>query len=151
MQAPAAASSPTNTAQRSLVAFELLILGLGVIQFAFAPAAIDRPMVAISTLGTLASVILMLRISSPLRKRALLQHGLSIAVMSVAISLLAFATGASNSLFTALYCLPIVAAAIVASAGPGWLPVAAIIMAYAAIGMIGGYFAPETKGRPLPE
>ena len=76
MQAPAAASSPTNTAQRSLVAFELLILGIGVLQFAFAPASIDRPMVAVSTLGTLASLILMLRIPSPLRKRAVLQHGL---------------------------------------------------------------------------
>jgi diguanylate cyclase (GGDEF)-like protein len=112
MQAPAAASSPSNTAQRSLVAFELLILGIGVTQFAFAPASIDRPMMAVSTLGTLASLILMLRIPSPLRKRARLQHGLSIAVMCVAISLFAFATGSAKSLFTALYCLPIVAAAI---------------------------------------
>ena len=129
MQAPAA-SSPTNTAQRSLVAFELLILGLGVIQFAFAPASIDRPMVTISTLGTLASLILILRIPAQLRKRVHLQHGLSLAVMSVAVSLLAFATGASNSPFTALYCLPIVAAAI---AFARWWPAMLVAVLCAAL------------------
>jgi diguanylate cyclase (GGDEF)-like protein len=130
MQAPAAASSPSNTAQRSLVAFELLILGIGVTQFAFAPASIDRPMVAVSTLGTLASLILMLRIALPLRQRARLQHGLSIVVMCVAISLLAFATGSAKSLFTALYCLPIVAAAI---AFGRWWPAMLVALLCAAL------------------
>ncbi|KRE74409.1 MFS transporter [Arthrobacter sp. Soil762] len=44
---------------------------------------------------------------------------------------------------------PIIAAAVVAATGPGWLPVAAILMSYAAIGWISGYFAPETRGRDL--
>lgn len=44
---------------------------------------------------------------------------------------------------------PILAAAVVAATGPGWIPVAAILMSYAAIGWVAGYFAPETLGRDL--
>jgi MFS transporter, MHS family, metabolite:H+ symporter len=44
---------------------------------------------------------------------------------------------------------PILAATVVAAAGPGWIPVAAILMAYAAIGIAAGFFAPETRGRDL--
>lgn len=44
---------------------------------------------------------------------------------------------------------PILAAAVVAATGPGWLPVAGILMSYAAIGWVSGFFAPETRGRDL--
>ncbi|UTT69128.1 MHS family MFS transporter [Arthrobacter sp. DNA4] len=44
---------------------------------------------------------------------------------------------------------PIIAASVVAMTGPGWIPVAGILMAYAAIGLAAGFFAPETKGRDL--
>ena len=44
---------------------------------------------------------------------------------------------------------PILAAAVVAATGPGWIPVAGILMSYAAIGWVAGFFAPETRGRDL--
>ncbi|WP_174776464.1 hypothetical protein [Cryobacterium mannosilyticum] len=44
---------------------------------------------------------------------------------------------------------PIIAAAVVVATGPSWVPVAAIIMAYAAISLVSGYFAPEARGRDL--
>lgn len=44
---------------------------------------------------------------------------------------------------------PILAAAVVVATGPGWVPVAGILMSYAAIGWAAGLFAPETRGRDL--
>lgn len=119
MQAPAVANPHTQTAQRALLAFELLILGVGAWQFAFAPSLIAHPMLAVSTLGALASLVLVLRIALRLGKHTLLQYGLSVALMCTAITVLAFASGAANSLLTSLYCLPVVAAAI--AFGRWWL------------------------------
>lgn len=98
--------------QRALVAFELLILGVGVAQFAFAPGLITRPIVAISSLAAFASLVLLLRLLLQSSKHVVLQQAFALIVMCAAITVLAYASGAARSPLTALYSLPIVGAAI---------------------------------------
>jgi diguanylate cyclase (GGDEF)-like protein len=127
MQAPRAAEPQTRIADRALIAFELIVLAMGVLQFAFASASIERPLLAIGTLAALASLTVLLRLAPLVRARNSVQYGLDISVMCVAITLLAFASGAARSALTALYLLPIAAAAM--AFGRFWivLVVAAVV------------------------
>jgi diguanylate cyclase (GGDEF)-like protein len=105
-------ANTTRTTARALLSLQLVVLATGVLQFAFAPNSVERPLLAAATLAALTAALLLLRIVPEWRRRDLQQHGIDVATMLVAVTLLAAATGAARSALVALYLAPLAGAAI---------------------------------------
>src|SRR4030095_12604688 len=84
-------------AARALLWLQMLTLAIGAMQFAFAPATVEKPLLAALTLALLAFSTLLVRTVPVLRRTAVRQHSLELAILVIAVTLLAIATGAASS------------------------------------------------------
>lgn len=131
---------------RALLALQLMILSVGVLQFAFAPSSVERPLLAAAALAALAVVLFLVRMLPEARRRGRRQHGIEIATMTVAITLLAIATGAARSALVPLYLAPL--AGIALAFGRWWL-VLLLAATIAGIGFALGAMTPQLDVRAV--
>lgn len=108
MSGPSVTAVP-STATRALLGLHLVVLSIGVLQFAFAPNLVERPLLAAGALATSAIVLLLVRVVPALRRRAHAPHAIEIAAMTAMINLLALASGAAHSALLALDVVPLAA------------------------------------------
>jgi len=121
-----------SLAARSMLGLHVIVLAIGVLQFAFAPNSVAFPLLAFAALAGSALVLLLVRVVPALKRRPAYQHVLEIASMIVAITMLAIATGATRSALIPLYLVPLAAVAI-AFGRSSWVLVTGAIVAALAI------------------
>src|SRR5262245_33171397 len=127
-------------ASRALLWLQLLTLAVGAMQFAFAPATVERPLLAALTLGVLAASTLFVRTVPVLSRSAIRQHCIEIAILVIAVTLLAIATGNARSPLVTLYLMPLTGIAL--AFGRWWL-VLLLGVAIAGLGFALGSFTPD--------
>ncbi|HEY6643074.1 GGDEF domain-containing protein [Povalibacter sp.] len=127
---------------KALLGLELLALAIGVLQFAFATATVQHPLLAGGALALLGCSILLVRMIPALQRPQARQHWLSIATSIVFVTLMAVATGAAHSALVTLYLLPL---ATVALAFGRWWLVALVALVIAALGILLGALTPATN------
>jgi diguanylate cyclase (GGDEF)-like protein len=129
MPAAQPAAETEGLAARGLLWLQLLALAVGVLQFAFIPHAIERPLLAALALALLTASILLVRTVPVLQRPRSRQHGIDIATLLVSITLLAAASGAAQSALVGLYVIPLAGVAL--AFGRWWLVllVAAVVAA----------------------
>jgi diguanylate cyclase (GGDEF)-like protein len=136
--------TPTTTihgfATRALLWLQMLTLAVGAMQFAFAPATVERPLLAALSLGVLAASTLLVRVVPLLKRSPIRQHWIEIAVLVAVVTLLAIATGAASSRLLPLYLVPLTGVAV--ASGRWWL-VLLLGVAIAALGFVLGALTPE--------
>ncbi len=120
---------------RALIALQLLVLAIGVLQFAFVPSSITNPLLAVATLAGFACVVVLAHVLPVIRARRVLQQCADLLLMTAAITLLAISSGSIHSSLTALYTLPLAGAAIVFAR---WWAVVAFAGLIAALGFLLG-------------
>jgi diguanylate cyclase (GGDEF)-like protein len=103
-------------ASRALLALQMVVLAVGVLQFAFVPNVVEHPILAAATLAALAVTVLGVRLLPMQRWH---QHIVDLTTMLAAITLLAIATGAARSALVPLYVVPL--AGIATAVGRWWL------------------------------
>ena len=106
-------------AARALLWLQMLTLAIGAMQFAFAPATVEKPLLAALTLGLLASSTLLVRTVPVLGRSPVRQQCIEIAMLVVVVTLLAIATGAASSPLVTLYLVPLTGIAL--AFGRWWL------------------------------
>ncbi len=140
MQPANSATNPTQGfATAALLWLELLALAIGVLQFAFAPNTVHRPLIAALALALLSVSILLVRSIPALQRPVARQHWIAIVALIVSATLLALATGGAYSALVTLYLIPL--AAIALAFGRWWL-VALLALLIAALGMMLGMLTP---------
>jgi diguanylate cyclase (GGDEF)-like protein len=128
------------TATRALLGLHLVVLSIGVLQFAFVPASVERPLLAACALAGSTIALLLVRLVPGLQQRPSRQHSIEIAAMVGTITLLAFATGGARSSLTVLNVVPLTA--IAAAFGRWWL-VLLLAAVLAAFGFLVGALTPN--------
>ena len=106
-------------AGRALLWLQMLTLAIGAMQFAFAPATVEKPLLAALALGLLASSTLLVRTVPVLGRSPVRQQCIEIAMLVVVVTLLAIATGAASSPLVTLYLVPLTGIAL--AFGRWWL------------------------------
>lgn len=133
----------TATAQpaatRTLLGLHLLVLSIGALQFAFVPSALERPVLAAAALALSTFALLAVRIV-PVMRSASRQHAIEIAAMTLAIALLAVASGGAHSALVPLNIVPLAALAV---AYTRWWPVLAGSAVLAGLGFMLGALTPD--------
>jgi diguanylate cyclase (GGDEF)-like protein len=104
---------------RALLWLQLLALAVGALHFAFAPNAVEHPLLAASALALLGVSTLLVRVLPFLQRPRVRQYGLDILAALTCITLLAAATGAVRSALLPLYLIPLTSAAL--AFGRWWL------------------------------
>ena len=104
--------SNRSLAARALLALQLVVLAVGVLQFALVPASIESPLLAAATLGALTVCVLLVRLIPNLPTHLWQQHLIDLLSMIVAITLLIAASGGVRSSLITLCVVPLAAAAI---------------------------------------
>jgi diguanylate cyclase (GGDEF)-like protein len=125
-----------------LLWLQLLALGVGALQFAFAPASVDRPLLAASALATLTASVLLVRLLPALRRSPVRQHWIDIVASSTCITALAYATGAARSAMLPLYLIPLAGVAV---AFARWWLVLLFACAIAALVFVLGATTPDLR------
>lgn len=131
MSANRSMTSVRYPAAQSLLGLHLVVLSIGVLQFAFVPSSVERPLLAAAALAVSTATLLLVRLLPALQARPGHQHAIEIVVMAGAIALLAAATGAARSPLIALNVIPLVALGLVF--GRSWL----VLMGTASIAVLG--------------
>ena len=124
---------------QSLLGLHLVVLSIGVLQFAFVPSSVVRPLLAAIALAASTAALLLVRLLPALQTRPGHRHAIEIVTMIGSIALLAAATGAARSPLIALNVVPLVALGLVF--GRSW-PVLAGTVSIAALGFLLGTFTP---------
>jgi diguanylate cyclase (GGDEF)-like protein len=119
MQERSAGGDVQGLVDRALLWLQLLALAVGALHFAFAPDAVEHPMLAASALALLSGGTLLVRALPSLQRPRFLKHSLDILAALTCITLLAAATGAARSVLLALYLIPLTSAAL--AFGRWWL------------------------------
>jgi diguanylate cyclase (GGDEF)-like protein len=104
---------------RALLWLQLLALAVGALHFAFAPGAVEHPMLAASALALLSVSTLLARVLPFLQRPRYRQYSLDILAALTCITLLAAATGAARSALLPLYLIPLTSTAL--AFGRWWL------------------------------
>ncbi len=141
MRAAAPAGNATQGfATKALLALELLALAIGVLQFAFAPATVENPLLAGAALVLLGASILLVRMIPALQRPVARQHWIAIVASILYVTLIAIATGAAHSALVTLYLIPLAAVAL--AFGRWWL-VALVAVVIALLGLLLGALTPQ--------
>ena len=119
MQGQFAGGDVQGLVARALLWLQLLALAVGALHFAFAPNAVEHPLLAASALALLGVSTLLVRVLPFLQRPRVRQHGLDILAALACITLLAAATGAVRSALLPLYLIPLTSAAL--ASGSWWL------------------------------
>jgi diguanylate cyclase (GGDEF)-like protein len=140
------AAETQGFAASALLGLQLLAIGVGALQFAFTPQALERPLLATIALALLTVSTLLVRMVPALRRPVARQHWIDIIMLIVAATMLAAATGGSRSTLLSLYLIPMAAAAV--AFGRWWL-VVLIAAAIATLAfMLGGLTPGVDIGQP---
>jgi diguanylate cyclase (GGDEF)-like protein len=136
------ATTTQGFATKALLGLELLALAIGVLQFAFVTATVQKPILAGTALALLSLSILLVRAVPALQRPDARQHWIAIGATIVFVTLMALATGAAHSALVTLYLIPLAAVAL--AFGRWWL-VALVALLIAALGMLLGALTPDTE------
>src|SRR4030095_9841139 len=141
MRAEQPASDNRDFAAAVLLWLHLLVLVAGALQFAFAPHAVQQPLVAVGALALLILSMLITRSIPALQRPLARQHWIDVITLTISVTVLCAATGAVRSSLLSLYAIPL--AGIAVAFGSGWLVVllAAVI---GALGLVLGSLTPST-------
>ena len=124
-----------------LLWLHLLVLTAGAAQFAFAPYAVQQPLLAVGALALLILSMLITRSIPALHRPVARQHWIDVITLTISVTALCAATGAMHSSLLSLYAVPL--AGIAVAFGSWWLVVmlAAVV---AALGLLLGSLTPNT-------
>jgi diguanylate cyclase (GGDEF)-like protein len=104
---------------RALLWLQLLALALGALHFAFAPNAVQYPLLAAAALAALSAATLLVRIVPGLRHPRTRRYVVDITALLASITMLAAATGAAHSALLPLYLIPLTSIGL--ASGRWWL------------------------------
>lgn len=140
MRAANTATIATQTfATRALWWLEGLALVIGALQFVFATATLQQPVLAGIALALL-MVSMLIAWTVPALQSAVRQHWMAIGTLLLYVTLLTLATGAAHSALVALYLIPLTAIAL--AFGRWWL-VVGLAGLVAALGFVLGSLTPN--------
>src|SRR5687768_2790650 len=139
MRAETKAVSMQSFATRAVLWLEVVALAIGVLQFAFAPASVVRPLLAAAGLALLSMSIVLVRTWSILQRSTQRQHWLAIVALLACVSLLVLGTGGIDSALVTLYFIPLAA---VALAFGRWTLVALVSAAIVGLAYVLGLYTP---------
>jgi len=139
MRAETKAVSMQSFATRAVLWLEVVALAIGVLQFAFAPASVVRPLLAAAGLALLSMSIVLVRTWSILQRSTQRQHWLAIAALLACVTLLVLGTGGIDSALVTLYFIPLAA---VALAFGRWTLVALVSVAIVGLAYVLGLSTP---------
>lgn len=141
MQADQPASDNRGFAAAVLLWLHLLILTAGVLQFAFAPRAVQHPLFAVGALALVMLSMLITRSIPSLQRPIARQHWIDVTTLTISVTALCAATGAVRSTLLSLYAIPL--AGIAVAFGSWWL-VVLLAVVVGALGLLLGSFTPGT-------
>jgi diguanylate cyclase (GGDEF)-like protein len=141
MRAEQPASDNRGFAAAVLLWLHLLLLTAGVLQFGFAPHAVQQPLLAVGALALLTLSMLITRSIPSLQRPIARQHWIDVATLMIAVTALCTATGAVRSSLLPLYAIPL--AGIAVAFGSWWL-VVLLAVVIAALGLLLGSLTPNT-------
>ncbi len=142
MRAEEPRADSSGFAAKALLWLDLLALAAGALQFAFAPTAVERPLVAASALALLTITTILVRSIPALQRPVARQHWIDVVSLTVCITLLAAATGGAHSTMLSLYAIPLAG---IALAFARWWLVVLLAAVVAALGVMLGVMTPETN------
>jgi diguanylate cyclase (GGDEF)-like protein len=140
MRAEQPASDNRGFAAAVLLWLHLLLLTVGALQFAFAPHAVQRPLLAVGALALLTASMLITRSMPALQRPIARQHWIDVVAAMMSVTLLCVATGAVRSSLLPLYAIPL--AGIAVAFGSWWL-VMLLAVVVGALGMLLGSLTPQ--------
>ena len=132
-------NSQSRNGARALLGLELATITIGVVQFAFAPDGIQRPLLAAIALVTFASVSVLLWLWSATRASHTTQGLAHVALALIAVSSIAWFSGSAVSWMLAMYGLPIAAASI--AFARWWATLLAALVAVGSAYLLGAFTA----------
>ena len=141
MRADQPASDNRGFAAAVLLWLHLLILTAGVLQFAFAPRAVQQPLFAVGALALVMLSMLITRSIPSLQRPIARQHWIDVTTLTISVTALCAATGAVRSTLLSLYAIPL--AGIAVAFGSWWL-VVLLAVVVGALGLLLGSFTPGT-------
>jgi diguanylate cyclase (GGDEF)-like protein len=144
MRAEEPRADSSEFAAKALLWLDLLALAAGALQFAFAPTAVERPLLAASALALLTISTILVRSIPALQRPFARQHWVDVVSLTVCITLLAAATGGANSTMLSLYAIPLAG---IALAFARWWLVVLLAAIVGALGVMLGVLTPETNVR----
>src|SRR5687768_6534210 len=140
MRAEQPASDNRGFAAVVLLWLHLLILIAGALQFAFAPQAVQQPMLAVGALALLTVSILITRSIPALQRPLARQHWIDVITAMMAVTALCAATGSVRSSLLSIFAIPL--ARIAVAFGSWWLVVMVAIVV-GALGLLLGGLTPQ--------
>lgn len=141
MRAEQPASDNRDFAAVVLLWLHLLVLTAGALQFAFAPHAVQQPMLGVSALMLLILSMLITRSIPALQRPVARQHWIDVIALTTSVTALCAATGAVRSSLLSLYAIPLAGTA--AAFGSWWL-VVLLAVVVGALGLLLGALTPNT-------
>jgi diguanylate cyclase (GGDEF)-like protein len=141
MRAEQPASDNRDFAAAVLLWLHLLVLTAGAAQFAFAPYAVQQPLLAVGALALLILSMLITRSIPALHRPVARQHWIDVITLTISVTALCAATGAMHSSLLSLYAVPL--AGIAVAFGSWWL-VALLAVVVGALGLLLGSLTPNT-------
>jgi diguanylate cyclase (GGDEF)-like protein len=110
---PVATADSEKFAATTLLWLQIFVMAVGVVDFSFAPDAVERPAIAAAGLILLACAAVAVRAIPALHRKGSRQHLFEILMLGAGVTLLAIATGAARSPLLSLYLIPVAAVALV--------------------------------------
>jgi diguanylate cyclase (GGDEF)-like protein len=141
MRAEQPAGDNRDFAAAVLLWLHLLVVAAGAVQFAFAPHAVQQPMLAVGALALLLLSMLITRSIAALHRPIARQHWIDVIALTIAVTALCAATGAVRSPLLSLYAIPL--AGIAVAFGSWWL-VLLLAAVVGALGLLLGALTPST-------
>ena len=141
MRAEQPASDNRGFAAAVLLWLHLLILTAGVLQFGFAPHAVQQPLLAVGALALLTLSMLITRSIPSLQRPIARQHWIDVTTLMIAVTALCAASGAVRRSLLSLYAIPL--AGIAVAFGSWWL-VVLLAVVIGALGLLLGSLTPNT-------
>jgi diguanylate cyclase (GGDEF)-like protein len=141
MRAEQPASDNRDFAAAVLLWLHLLVLTAGAAQFAFAPYAVQQPLLAVGALALLILSMLITRSIPALQRPLARQHWIDVITLTISVTALCVATGAVRSSLLSLYAVPL--AGIAVAFGSWWL-VVLLATVVGALGLLLGSLTPNT-------
>jgi diguanylate cyclase (GGDEF)-like protein len=141
MRAEQPASDNRDFAAAVLLWLHLLVLTAGAAQFAFAPYAVQQPLLAVGALALLILSMLITRSIPALHRPVTRQHWIDVITLTISVTALCAATGAMHSSLLSLYAVPL--AGIAVAFGSWWL-VVLLAVVVGALGLLLGSLTPNT-------
>ena len=126
-------------ATKALLWLEAVTLFVGVFQFAFAPATVAYPSLAVTGLALLSASMVLVRAIPALERPLVRRHAIVVAALTITATLLAAATGAAHSALVTLYLMPLAGAAL---SFRRWWQVAVLGAFIAVLGFLLGALTP---------